>query len=398
MTFPSFLSSLIQTFSHCYFLFLTCVTHLTGFFQVLRKSLWNIIKSPNTGFWLKFEAVTHFSGNVGYTLALIVFVLSGPTVYRELFTLPLTMLGFFGVGVALLCAYITVFAKVAGSNSHYKTFAARVFRAIVIVPLTLMMGVGMCVFETYAVWDGLTSNDATFKRTPKEGRRSSVATQVAADCIDDMDDVDETEEDDSNNNDDDVVEKSAQQGQGYSKTHVRTKNQKKKKAISFCKFLSPSKHLKDALIGIAGLLLVAYLVTFFVLTLHSADAFHFTQFFMLFPVPGLLYVHGSFCLALFRLAASRWWNDLREKFSTPTATSTTTAGDSCTQAKNEIDHENDSNSGVSTKSPLDANNVSASTKSSSDDASSSSVSQSASSKAPPDMDDVSDSDSEQIDC
>ncbi|KAL3909885.1 MAG: hypothetical protein SGARI_002380, partial [Bacillariaceae sp.] len=140
-----------------------------GFFQVLRKSLWNILTSKQCSFALKYEAFFHFSGNVGFTLALLIFMLTAPAIYFDLFTTPIAWLGAIPIFTVAACAFATIYGKVSGSNGHYKSFTSRTLRAIIVVPVAVMIGFGMCVFETYAIIDGLTSNDATFKRTPKEG-------------------------------------------------------------------------------------------------------------------------------------------------------------------------------------------------------------------------------------
>lgn len=78
------------------------------------------------------------------------------------FTLSLPKIPFFTVA---LCALATIYGKDSGSSHHYNmynTFMARSWRFAYIFPLSVVIGLGMSVFETYAVIDGLVSITANF--------------------------------------------------------------------------------------------------------------------------------------------------------------------------------------------------------------------------------------------
>ena len=275
-----------------------------GFLQVTRKSLWNILTSKQSTLTVKFEAVTHMTGAVSYLMTLITVLLTPVLVYLDIFTRPLTILAFIPILSIALANVITIFAKVSGSNGDYKTIWARMVRCTLVAPISCLMAMGMIVFETYAILDGLFSNDATFIRTPKEG--SAAATGAIADghTTSIIDYIKEEDEERSGNNR--VSEASA-----ASITSKMDQN----------KCFSPSKYTKDLFLGLVGLLLVGYFVVwgvvlFFLKPRGDSHGLGLAQrSFVLAPIPGLMYFHGSFVMALLGSSFSKLLSNQTKRLS-----------------------------------------------------------------------------------
>ena len=83
---------------------------------------------------------------------------------------------------------VTCYAKVPGSgHGEYRGFWRRTSRLAFLFPY-FGLKLGMALFETKAVLEGLFSNDATFLTTPKEGsaKSSSSANSVKRQSADDI--------------------------------------------------------------------------------------------------------------------------------------------------------------------------------------------------------------------
>mmetsp|Transcript_411 Transcript_411/g.1142 ORF Transcript_411/g.1142 Transcript_411/m.1142 type:complete len:441 (+) Transcript_411:746-2068(+) len=139
-----------------------------GYWQVLRTSLWDIWTSEHSNFWIRFEAFFHMSSATANPVTLIVIILFAIIADRGIMTLPMIFSCIFVLTVVFTSILCTVYGKVAGTNGHYGSFWSRTLR-LGLVPVAVVLGLGMSVYETYAMFDGITSNDATFLRTPKEG-------------------------------------------------------------------------------------------------------------------------------------------------------------------------------------------------------------------------------------
>ncbi|CAM9467180.1 unnamed protein product [Phaeothamnion confervicola] len=148
-----------------------------GFAQVTVKSLMELMRKPKATLELKIECFFHLTGGIQYCLSIwgIVFwpILHWlgltPLWYQWVLLFPLVPF----VGVTL----IGIFGK--ASYGRYVTFRQRMWRLRFLLP-ALIMGCGMSLNEGYAFVNGLFSKDATFVRTPKEGKVESNADGTAA--------------------------------------------------------------------------------------------------------------------------------------------------------------------------------------------------------------------------
>ena len=153
-----------------------------GFLQVFRLHYWGILLSPNTSLTVKFEMLIHVLTPIQFVVALVGLVaypyvpnLTNPTCFKWL-------IGLASIGPVLEAVH-SIFSKVAGSNGHYSTTESRLSRLIWIIPYYALR-LGLSIFETKAVLEGLFSDDATFHTTPKEGSsfESSLKAKLAQKC------------------------------------------------------------------------------------------------------------------------------------------------------------------------------------------------------------------------
>lgn len=268
-----------------------------GFFQVARKHLWGYLFDPRASLAIKFETVFHLTAATSYPLTLWVFILVPVVSYFGLMTrflLWFTVASFF---VYLAAGIITIYGKVAGSNGHYKSFWQRTTR-LMYLPTLLLLGNGMMIFETFAIFDGILSDDATFLRTPKEG----------ADGSDEVKGLYLNEMDDNDDDDDDVVEDDAESGNTRSVVSDKDEEEIPKHNFHLSRkkprfFKKHSKFLKDLALGLAGISFVIYLTGWAcILYLTKEDATNARQdihglvlvFATLIPAFGLSYIHGRF--------------------------------------------------------------------------------------------------------
>lgn len=160
-----------------------------GFFQVARKTLGRILRDPKTPVRIKFEVFFQYTGALAYSLTLVVVIIAPILSHRDLFSPFLIGFTVSPALVPLFSGTLTIFGKYSGSSNQYKSFGSRCKR-LLFLPTLYAFALGMMVFETYAIYEGLTSDDATFVRTPKEG------TPVAGDAkLDYRDDEDECRND-----------------------------------------------------------------------------------------------------------------------------------------------------------------------------------------------------------
>jgi len=104
-----------------------------------------------------------------YFWTLVLVILSPVLNYLEVYSPLMICLSLLPAAIALFAAFITVFGKDAGNHTNnYRIVLARCLR-LRFVPLLLFFALGVMIFECYAIFQGLTSDDATFVRTPKEG-------------------------------------------------------------------------------------------------------------------------------------------------------------------------------------------------------------------------------------
>jgi cellulose synthase/poly-beta-1,6-N-acetylglucosamine synthase-like glycosyltransferase len=248
-----------------------------GYLQVLRKSLWPILRSRQASVPVKIEAFFHTTMSTLYMLGLFMFILSPIIASFEGFTAGLSIyVGVFPFVVHILGLTITIYAKVPSSNCHYKGVLARTMR-LSVIPVQFVLSMGMSVFESAAIIDGCFSDDVTFHRTPKEG-----INRLSTYLDDDGDD--EVVED--------IVDGAREANEGSCVRGVLRR-------------LKPSALAVEAIEGLSGLVVACYLIIwtgFLVGVSHTFTARLFA-FCPLLPAAGLLYMHVLFVVAI---AASRY--------------------------------------------------------------------------------------------
>eukprot|EP00934_Nitzschia_sp_Nitz4_P007183 Nitzschia sp. Nitz4//scaffold26_size159584//147282//150785//NITZ4_002520-RA/size159584-processed-gene-0.248-mRNA-1//-1//CDS//3329545169//7173//frame0 len=294
-----------------------------GFFQVARKTLFRIFRNPLTPILLKIEVFFQYTGAIAYTLTLCVVFLAPILSYRRLFSPMLIGYTIAPAVIPLFGGTCTIFGKVSGSNHQYKTFASRCKRML-FLPTLYMFALGMMIFETHAMYDGMTSDDATFVRTPKEG------TPVAGDQkLDYKDDEDECRNDEAipddmeattvaaSEADQEGMQQDIEQGGsslpiGPASIAASTKGRYLWSHVSCLQCLPTlskkgQKFKTNLTNGMMGLLMGVYLCTWAVILFldqHALDpkernrVGYIMTFALPFPAVGLFYVHGTFTYQL----------------------------------------------------------------------------------------------------
>jgi len=130
-----------------------------GSVQVFRKLGWKILLSPEP-LKIKLEALAHLSGNVGYPCVLILSLLL-PLSVRERSTIPPWMHPF----VFALCTLSVLAFYDRSQRAVGRALGARLHDTLIAV----LLGIGMCVSQTRAVFEGLLPGTGVFVRTPKRG-------------------------------------------------------------------------------------------------------------------------------------------------------------------------------------------------------------------------------------
>ena len=130
-----------------------------GSVQVTRKLLGAILAS-GVPLRVKVEALAHLSGNAGYPLVLLLAVLLPLTLHVEQRFDGWAHLVFF-----LLCTSTVALFYDASQRALGRSGRARLFD----VPAAIALGIGMCVSQTRAVWEGASGATGAFVRTPKRG-------------------------------------------------------------------------------------------------------------------------------------------------------------------------------------------------------------------------------------
>jgi glycosyltransferase involved in cell wall biosynthesis len=130
-----------------------------GSVQVFRKLGWRILTSDEP-LKVKLEAMAHLTGNVGYPAVLLLALLL-PVVAGESRLLPrwVNLILFVACTLAVIAFYDRSQSAVG------RTFAQRIVDTFA----ALTLGIGMCVSQTRAVFEGLLPGTGVFVRTPKRG-------------------------------------------------------------------------------------------------------------------------------------------------------------------------------------------------------------------------------------
>jgi cellulose synthase/poly-beta-1,6-N-acetylglucosamine synthase-like glycosyltransferase len=141
-----------------------------GSVQVFRKLGWRILTSDEP-LQVKLEAMAHLTGNVGYPAVLLLAVL-----------LPLAagLKPVFPSWLNLALFVTCTLAMIAFYNRSQSAVGRSLGQRIVDTFAALALGIGMCVSQTRAVFEGLMPGTGVFVRTPKRGDARGAKRYVAA--------------------------------------------------------------------------------------------------------------------------------------------------------------------------------------------------------------------------
>ncbi len=134
-----------------------------GSMQTSKKLLGDVIRA-RIPFHVKAEGILHLTGNTAYFMTLLLALLMFPaTYYRprlEMRRSVILDLAVFTLATLSICTfYLTSQRELNGFRG--------VFRTILLTPMLLCMGIGMCLSNTRAVIEGLLTRGGEFVRTPK---------------------------------------------------------------------------------------------------------------------------------------------------------------------------------------------------------------------------------------
>ena len=130
-----------------------------GSVQVFRKLGWRIVTSREP-LKTKLEALAHLTGNVGYPAVLFLALLLPASVGLKSSVAPWISLALFVSCSLSVLAFYERSQSVLG-----RPLARRMVDAFAAV----LLGIGMCVSQTRAVFEGLFGETGAFVRTPKKG-------------------------------------------------------------------------------------------------------------------------------------------------------------------------------------------------------------------------------------
>ena len=143
-----------------------------GSVQVAKKLLGTILRSGAT--WeQKTEAFFHLTNNLAYPLLLVLSILLLPNLalrthhgWREVLMIDFPL--FFGTTLSIASFYLASQREIAllRDPDAKPRFQWRVLGRL---PLTLSIGIGLCVNQTRAVLEALAGKETEFVRTPKHG-------------------------------------------------------------------------------------------------------------------------------------------------------------------------------------------------------------------------------------
>ena len=143
-----------------------------GSVQVAKKLLGTIFRS-NATWEQKSEAFFHLTNNLAYPLLLVLSILLLPNLalrthhgWREVLMIDFPL--FFGTTLSIASFYLASQREIAllRDPDAKPRFQWRVLGRL---PLTLSIGIGLCVNQTRAVLEALAGKETEFVRTPKHG-------------------------------------------------------------------------------------------------------------------------------------------------------------------------------------------------------------------------------------
>lgn len=141
-----------------------------GSVQVARKLLPRILRS-NYPLPVKLEALAHLTGNIGYPIVLALAVLLPLSISeQERFG------GMAHLVMFVLCTMSVILFYERSQNAVGRSGRQRLKD----IPAAMSLGIGMCVSQTRAVFEGLKRDPGTFVRTPKRGDAPAPRRYAAA--------------------------------------------------------------------------------------------------------------------------------------------------------------------------------------------------------------------------
>ena len=139
-----------------------------GSIQVAKKLLPTILKA-DVGKRIKLEAFVHLTANFAYPLLFLLSILLLPNLllrtehgWREVVLIDLPLM--FGTTLSVCSFYIA-----SQRNLDLKRPPSGWLRFALRLPLTLSLGIGLCINQTRAVLEAVFGRDTAFIRTPKHG-------------------------------------------------------------------------------------------------------------------------------------------------------------------------------------------------------------------------------------
>lgn len=130
-----------------------------GSVQVARK-LTRRIWQADLPWRVKLEAFMHLTGNTGYPLVLALSILLPLSVSEHA-----SFAGVWHLGMFILCTFSVILFYDKSQSALGRTGKKRLRD----VPAAMSLGIGMCVSQTRAVFEGLLGATGEFVRTPKAG-------------------------------------------------------------------------------------------------------------------------------------------------------------------------------------------------------------------------------------
>ena len=136
-----------------------------GSVQVTRKLTWRIL-TAKVPFRVKLEAIAHLTGNAGYPIVLLLSVLLPLSVSEQ---------DRFGGWAHLVMFCLCTLSVIIFYDSGQRAIGRKLRQRLRDVPAAMSLGIGMCLSQTKAVFEGLLPDTGAFVRTPKRGDTSGQA-------------------------------------------------------------------------------------------------------------------------------------------------------------------------------------------------------------------------------
>ena len=159
------------------------LTDQQGFFQVLRLTYWDILRSPKISTAVKWEAFCHMTGPVQCVTSILLFLVFPILQMKNLDTVGTLVMMTAPLIEPILSAALTCFVKVPGrGRGEYRSWTQR-SRRLLFIPVHFAIKMGTAFFESKSIVEGLLSNDATFLTTPKQGVSSQLSSASASNPV-----------------------------------------------------------------------------------------------------------------------------------------------------------------------------------------------------------------------